>query len=144
MSSAKLLSLDTVITASGKYLDRAKSPELTDEVKSNIEDLITRVSSLLSELGIKQVTVSSGFRPSAVNAGVKGAAKKSGHMIGKCLDLLDDKQQSLGKLVASKPELLRKYGLFLEDLSATKGQNSNWVHLDTIQRADRSSRTFKP
>lgn len=143
MSSAKL-TLNDVVTASGRYPDRAKSSELTDEVKSNINDLITRVNALLSDLGIKQVSVSSGFRPSAVNAATKGAAKKSGHMVGKCVDLVDDKEQSLGKLITSKPELLRKYGLFLEDLAATKGQNSNWAHLDTIERKDRPSRTFKP
>lgn len=144
MSSVKLLSLNDVVTASGRYPERAKSPELTDDVKSNINDLIDKVLSLLLDLGIKQVSVSSGFRPSAVNAATKGAAKKSGHMAGKCVDIVDDKDQTLGKLIASKPELLRKYGLFLEDLASTKGQNSNWAHLDTIERKDRPSRTFKP
>lgn len=138
MSSTKLLSLDTVITASGRYPDRAKSPELTDEVKSNINDLITRVNTLLIELGVKQVTVSSGFRPSAVNAGVKGAAKKSNHLIGKALDLYDPKGE-LDKLFMSNLKTLEKHGLYLEHPDATVG----WAHLQSVTPRS-GNRVFKP
>ena len=144
MSSTKLLSLDNVVTASGKYPDRAKSLELTDEVKSNINDLITRVNALLTELDIKQVSVSSGFRPTSVNAGIANAAKKSLHTQGKAVDLLDDKEQKLANLIVESPNLLKKHGLWIEDPAATKGQNTNWVHLDCGIRKDRPSRMFKP
>lgn len=144
MSSTKLLTLNDVVTASNKYPDRAKSPELTDEVKSNINDLITRVNALLTELGVKQVTVSSGFRPSAVNAAIANAAKKSLHTQGKAVDLLDDKAQTLANLIAKSPNLLKKHDLWIEDPSATKGQSTNWVHLDCGVRKDRPSRSFKP
>lgn len=144
MSSTKLLTLENIITASGRYPERTKSSELTEEVKSNINNLATRVNALLSELGIKHVSVSSGFRPSAVNASIANAAKKSLHTQGKAVDLLDDKDQSLAKLIASSPNLLKKHDLWLEDPAATKGQNTNWVHLDNGVRKDRPSRTFKP
>lgn len=139
-----MISLSDYLTASGEYPEREKSPEVTPEVIANAEKLLKAVNSLLAELNIKFAKVSSGFRPAAVNAGIGNAAKKSSHMTGKAIDLLDDKAQSLAKLLASKPELLRKYGLFLEDPESTKGQNSNWCHVDIADRPDRPSRIFKP
>ena len=139
-----MISLSDYLTASGAYPEREKSPEVTPEVIANAEKLLKAVNSLLTELNIKFAKVSSGFRPSSVNAGIANAAKKSSHMTGKAIDLLDDKSQSLAKLFASKPELLRKYGLFLEDPESTKGKNSNWCHTDIADRPDRPSRIFKP
>lgn len=143
MSSVKL-TLNDVVTASGRYPDRANSLELTDEVKSSINDLITRVNALLTELGINQVSVTSGFRPTTVNATIANAAKKSLHTQGKAVDLLDDASQKLANLLVKSPNLLKKHGLWIEDPAATKGQNTNWVHLDCGVRKDRPSRMFKP
>lgn len=134
-----------IITSSGRYIERAKSPELTDEVKANMDELRTCVNELLEELGWdKDPDTTSGFRPSAVNAGVAGAAKKSAHMQGLALDLMDDKAQTLAKKIQSRPDLLKKYGLWLENPEYTKGSNTNWVHLDKKERKDRPSRVFNP
>ena len=84
------------------------------------------------------VRVSSGFRPASTNAKV-GGAKRSGHLRGLAIDLSDPDGQ-LDTLLAANPQLLRKYGLFLEDPRATVG----WAHLDQIPRPDRKSRTFIP
>jgi Peptidase M15 len=130
------------LTASGSYPEREKHNEVN---LANAERIVATVNALLKELGwTKPVKVSSGFRPAAVNAGIANAAKKSLHTQCLAIDLLDDKLQTLAKLCASKPELLRKYGLFLEDPSATIGKNSNWTHLDLASRSDRPSRIFKP
>jgi uncharacterized protein YcbK (DUF882 family) len=139
-----MIQLNDLLTSSGSYPDRAKSKELTKEVLDNAKTLLEKVNSLLKDLGITNVKLSSGFRPSSVNASIANAAKKSAHMICKALDIIDDKDQTIGKLVSSKPELLRKYGLFIEDLGSTKGKNTNWVHLDIVDRKDRPSRSFKP
>jgi len=142
--SKEIITLQDLITSSGSYNDRYSSPELTNELKDNGILLINKVNQLLTDLNINKVKVSSGFRPSNVNAKVPNSTKKSAHMTCRAVDLMDDKQQSLGLLIASKPDLLRKYGLFMEDLNSTKGKYTNWVHLDYVDRPDRPSRIFKP
>lgn len=132
-----MLILEDLVTASGKYPERFKSPELTLEVIDNGMALLDKVNALLSDLGIQNVKVSSGFRPSAVNAGIPNAAKKSSHMICKAIDL-EDPDGKLDKLIESRPDLLRKYGLFQENPVSTK----NWAHLDCADRPDRPSRQF--
>lgn len=138
----RMISLNDWITSSGSYPERAKSKELTQEVKDNAELLIAKVNTLLEDLGIKSVKISSGFRPSAANAAA-GGAKKSGHLGGFALDIQDDKDQTIGKLILKNHEMLKTHGLWLEDLGSTKG-NSNWVHLDRTKRSDRKINTFKP
>ena len=137
-----MLTLKDYLTASGSYPDREKHPEVN---KVNAERLITAVNAFLKDIGhVAPVTVSSGFRPAAVNSGIANAAKKSLHMECLAIDMLDDKNQTLAKLCASKPEVMRKYGLFLEDPASTIGKSQNWTHLDLGTRADRPSRVFKP
>lgn len=133
------------ITSTGRFPERQNSKDLTKTVRENADILIQKVNGFLKELGWNQnISLSSGFRPSDVNSQVKNAAKASAHMIGKALDILDDKDQTLAKLVESHPDLLRKYGLMMEDKSSTVGDNTNWVHLDYVDRPDRPSRVFKP
>lgn len=139
-----MITLQDLLTSSGTYPDRAKSKELTPELLDNGNKLLTKVNGLLTEMGIKNVKLSSGFRPSDVNAKTPGSAKKSAHMRCDALDIIDDKGQTLGKLIAGRPDLLKKYELMIEDLGSTKGKNTNWVHLDQVDRTDRPSRSFKP
>lgn len=137
-----MLNLYNYLTASNKYPARANHPEVTEELTNNAVTLLDKVINLLQELGVDpdQKDVSSGFRPSEVNAAIKNTAKKSLHMTGFAIDI-KDADGSLGKLIASRPDLLRKYGLFIEDLKHTKG----WVHLDMSKtRSDRPSRSFIP
>jgi uncharacterized protein YcbK (DUF882 family) len=130
-----------VITASGSYPERLKSKELTQEVTDNIDKLIIPVNNLLAELGIKSVKISSGFRPSAINAAVANAAKKSAHQSGEAVDIIDDKGQSLAKKITLK--LLEKYDLYMEDPAYTIGKNTNWVHLST-RKTRSGKRIFIP
>lgn len=126
------------LTASSKYPERYNHSELTPELLENADELIEAVNSFLLEIGVDDLSVSSGFRPKAVNAATKGASTTSQHMICRAVDLVD-KDGSLSKKCAAHPDLLRKYGLFLENPVQTKG----WCHLDKSRtRADRPSRVF--
>lgn len=137
------ITLRDYLTASGRYPDREFHPEVND---ANAARLLSAVRCLLQDIGYTApVNVSSGFRPSAVNAAIGNASKKSLHTQCLAIDLLDDKNQSLGKRIAERPDVLRLYGLFIEDLESTRGTRTNWVHLDlSPTRADRPSRSFKP
>ena len=135
-----LISYEDYVTASGKYKERLTHPELTDEVKQNIKEFLPVLNAFLKDLGVQRVQVTSGFRPSSVNAAIPNAAKKSNHMLGKACDIFDP-GNTLNRLVLSHPELLKKHALWLED----SGSTPNWCHLDnSTARADRDVRSFKP
>lgn len=140
----EIITLENYVSANGRYLNRKTSQEWTTETENNARKLLSVVNALLQELGIKIADVTSGFRPSAVNKNIPNASKKSLHQQGLAVDILDDKDQTLAKLIQSKPELLKKYNLWLEDPQFTKGKNTNWVHLDLGNRTDRPIRVFKP
>lgn len=138
----KLQPMKNIITLPMYWMGRdiAYPNDLTDEIKQNAAQLLQQINLLLTELNISKVKVSSGWRPPAINAKIANAAKASLHQIGKACDIKDNDNQDLGKLIASKPELLKKFNLWQEDLESTKG----WTHLDIGTRVDRPSRMFKP
>lgn len=136
------ITLKDYLTASGKYPERENHVELTAEKIENAYKLLTAVNAFLADLGVNNVTVSSGFRPSAANSAA-GGAKLSYHCKALAIDLLDDKKQTLAKKITS--EMLRKHGLFMEDEKYTVGKNTNWVHLQlSSEMRDRPSRKFIP
>lgn len=144
-----MISYEDYITASNSYPDRLKSSELTDELKNNANSLLSKINKLLNDLHLTNNKVTSGFRPSEVNAGIGNAAKKSLHMTCNAIDLMDDKNQTIAKLIESKeksnPGFLKSYGLWLETPDATKGKYTNWCHLDqSTIRSDRPIRIFIP
>jgi type IV secretory pathway VirD2 relaxase len=136
-----LISLNDILTSSGRYPERLDSQELTEIVKANAEILKTRVNKALEYVGVLEADVSSGFRPSSVNAGVPNAAKKSAHMTCEALDLVDDDKQTLCKLFTR--EVLEKFDLYREDSDFTKGKNTNWCHLQT-RKTGSGRRIFTP
>lgn len=130
-----IISLDQAITASGRYKDRLTNKECTQEVKDNLTILLSKINALLTELGIKHVDITSGFRPSEVNIKTPGAAKKSYHQKGMAIDIATHEVYNLLK---AKPELLKKYSLWMEsELDAP-----TWTHLDMGTRSDRPLRIF--
>lgn len=137
VNMSDILTLNDYLTSSNRYPERLKSPELNDTIKANATELLKRVNALLAELGITEASISSGFRPSSVNSAIPNAAKKSAHMTGEALDIVDDKSQSLCK--ACTKELLIKHGLYREDSDYTKG----WCHLQTRVTGS-GNRVFKP
>jgi Peptidase M15 len=134
-----MISLVDYLTASGKYPDREHHKEVTPTVINNAILLLAKVNPFLAELGIKSVIVSSGFRPSTVNASLPNSAKKSLHMIGSAIDIVDP-DGSLDALLERNDVLKKKYGLWQEDPNATKG----WAHLDNKPRGMRPKNTFIP
>lgn len=141
--------LNDYLTASGAYPERAKHPELTSELLDNANRYLSKMQELFEGLGldIKKYKFSSGFRPTDVNSKVPNAAKKSLHSVCLAGDFLDDKAQSLAKLMQTpKAVALRlKLGIFLEAPSNTVGKVTNWCHLDiSPTRSPRPSMEFLP
>lgn len=131
-----MITLNDAITASNKYPDRLTNTECTDKVKDNLTELLKKVNDLLTELAITHVTISSGFRPSEVNGATKGSAKHSLHMSG---DAIDIQGHIVYDAVEKSPDLLKKYGLWMED----KHDATTWTHLDQGTRSDRPIRIFR-
>jgi len=123
-----------------KGRDKQYPEEWTPEVQANAIKLLDIVNKFLTELGIDEVEVTSGFRPAAINASLPNSAKRSYHMTGLAVDLSDNKTQDLARLIKSRPDLLKKYSLWLESPDATK----YWCHIDLGVRTDRASRVFIP
>lgn len=122
-----IISLDDLITSSGKYKDRAKSPELIQAKKNAGIELLKKVNALLQELGITHALVSSGFRTSASNANTKGAAAHSHHMDCRAIDLVDS-DGKLDELFSKNIPVLIKHELYLESPKSTNG----WSHLQDV------------
>jgi|GEM_PF-5000317 len=135
------LTAENVITSSGRYKDRADSLELTEQIRQNIDALVNKVNDLLNELGIERADVTSGFRTQSSNAATKNAAKKSNHMNGDAVDIMDDKDQTLAAKITK--DLLIKHDLFMESPKHTKGARTNWVHLQTTKTRS-GNRIFIP
>lgn len=136
----RVLTVEDVLTSSGKYPERATHPEVTDEVRENIRILLESVNPLLEDMGIDDPSISSGFRTVAVNASLANSAKKSLHCQGLAVDL-EDVDRTKAKAIFNSPHLLSKYELWLEHPDFTEG----WVHLDkSTLRAARALRVFKP
>ena len=133
------ITLKDYLTASGKYPSRETHPEVTPEIKAAAEKLLIKVNALLDDLGIEKRKVSSGFRPSAVNAATPNAAKKSLHMTGHAVDL-EDPTGEIDAKIEARDDLKKKYGLWQESPAATK----NWAHLDDKDRGPRPKNTFIP
>jgi len=116
--------------------DRVYARELTDEIRSNVKILISKVNELIRlmakdgiELETNPITKSglnSGWRPPAVNARTKNAAVRSNHMTGKAVDLYDPEGE-IDEWCIANLDALKRLGLYMEHPSATKG----WCHLQS-------------
>lgn len=105
--------------------------DFNDEIKQNIIILLERINPFLNELKITTCSVTSGWRPPSVNANTQGASKKSSHQSGQAVDILDDKDKKLAKMILDNKELLEKYNLYMENPDFTNGKYTNWVHLQS-------------
>lgn len=122
--------------------------ELTKEMQENATVLLEKVNGMLNYMKVKEEfwenlpkKVSSGWRPKAVNTKA-GGGKKSAHLDCRAIDIVDDKEQSLCMELQRYPEVLEKFGLYMEDPKYTKGKFTNWTHLQT--RPTKSGRIFRP
>lgn len=118
--------------------DRKYMDELTMEVVKNAWEVVRRVNKLAVIAGWKDLIVSSGWRPAAVNKTIKGAALKSKHMTGQAIDLADP-SGDIGRWCIDNQNALEQVGLWLENPASTP----TWCHLQIV--APRSgNRVFQP
>jgi len=136
-----------MITLSEFYMgrDKAFASELTEEIRTNAAETVRRINAFLdlfythNPKAYKR-TVNSGWRPPAVNARTKKAAKKSKHMMCLACDLSDD-DELLDKwcMSANGRKAMETIGLWLEHPSATP----RWCHLQTVP-PNSGNRVFYP
>lgn len=113
--------------------DRTYKSVLTDEIVNNALETVKRANLVLDAFYTANPKahrrgVNSGWRPPAVNAGVRGAALKSKHMTGEAVDLGDDDGALDAWLMTPEGQaVLAKVGLWMEHPSATP----RWCHLQT-------------
>ena len=118
-------------------MGRDKDYPLDAEMQANLQKLLTAVNLFRKHYG-KPMTVSSGYRPAAINAKVKGAAKKSNHM--RCLAVdFKDTDGLIDKFCMDNLHILEACGLWLEHPEATP----NWCHLQCVPPKS-GNRVFKP
>lgn len=134
-----MITLKDYLTANGAYPEREHHKELTPELLDNAKKLLEVVNKLLTDLNITQVIVSSGFRPSDVNASLPNSAKKSLHMTCQAIDIADP-DGSLDELLDESDVLLKRYKLWQESPTSTKG----WAHVDMHDRGPRKKNVFLP
>lgn len=132
-----------MITISDYFMGRDKThaDELTDELRENAQETVTRVNGLLllaKEEGVEPGPVDSGWRPKAVNDKTSHAAPHSEHLVCKACDLHDTKDRDFARwclrntaplcLQSGQPDLLAEIGLWMESPQWTP----DWVHLQTV------------
>jgi hypothetical protein len=128
-SPAGLTAADPAITLADYYMgrDRLYTDELTPELVSNAHQMVACANELLQRAGLRRA-VNSGWRPAAVNATVRNAARQSKHMLCLAIDIEDD-DGALDAWCMAHPEVLEVLGLWLEHPSATP----SWCHVQIVQ-----------
>jgi Peptidase M15 len=120
-----------------EYFSRNKKPipatDIVPEHVLNAKVLFDKVNALWvayeKQNGNLPLIVSSGYRTKAINASIKGSAKRSHHMMGNAVDI-QDRQRILQRWLKTPAGLkaLEDNGLYVEDFKYTK----TWVHLQTV------------
>lgn len=122
--------------------DLSFAADLTEEIRQNAEQTVTKVNLLLFiavKAGVPLIStnknnlVNSGWRPPAINAATPGAAPLSRHMTGQAVDV-SDPESSLAFWCLANPAELEALGIWQENPAYTVG----WCHLQTV--APRSGR----
>lgn len=128
-----------MITPEDYYMgrDQLYPDELTDELEENAKVTVDRANDLLERAGMQR-GVNSGWRPAAVNAGIKNAAKKSKHMQCLAIDINDD-DGTLDAWCMKNLDVLEEIGLWLEHPSATP----RWCHVQIVPPRS-GNRVFYP
>lgn len=107
--------------------DKTHAADLTEAIRANADITVDRINKLLHVARWSDARVSSGWRPPSVNAGVKGAAKRSKHMTGEACDIADPKGD-LGRWCLGNLKELERQRLWLEHPTKTP----TWVHLQIV------------
>ena len=108
------------------YLMGRESPELTDDIRTHISQLLPKVNRLMEEFG-EERGVNSGWRTPSMQMKINPKAPKSKHTTGDAIDL-EDKDGKLKEWCVDNQDLLEECELYMEHPSATP----TWVHLQQI------------
>ena len=147
-----MLTVDDVLTSSGKYPERAKLA--TREIRFNAQALVEKINKVITsyENGhskTENIELSSGFRPPLVNAATPGASETSWHMTGHAVDI-EDPAGNLALFCSLETSLLEHFGLYLEDPRWTRKIRQSdgtwrhrWVHLQD-KAPPSGRRVFRP
>lgn len=111
-----------MITRKEVLMGRDKDHPLTEVQENNLGRLLAALNIVRRAYG-KPLTVSSGYRPAAVNAAV-GGAKRSAHMTCEACDF-SDPDKKFAEWCQANVDVLIRAGLYLESPAHTPG----WVHL---------------
>lgn len=113
------------VTVDEFLMGRDKQAPLTPEMEQNMEKLLIAVN-LIRDLYGKPLTITSGYRPAAINAAA-GGSKKSNHMSCLAVDFAD-KDRKLTNWCLKNLDILAEAGLYMESpLDAP-----SWVHLQVV------------
>lgn len=126
-----------MITRDEVLMGRDKQFPLSQEQEDNLANLLIALNKFRAIYG-KPMKVSSGYRPAAINATVKGAAKMSAHTSCEACDFVD-KDGLLDEWCLDNIKVLEECGLYLESPQHTVG----WCHL-AIRRPKSGNRIFIP
>ena len=125
--------------------DRSYPNELTNEIRANAAETVRRANLLIVKYqkatgDLRPRGVSSGWRPTAVNARTPGAAKGSNHMMARAIDITDaSKAMKAWLMTPAGQQALIECELWMEHPSATP----TWVHVQIIPPRS-GNRVFTP
>jgi hypothetical protein len=125
------------LTSAAYFKDKASLVPMG--TRFNASNLLSAVRCLLCEIGWKgNVIVTSGYRELEHNLEI-GGKPHSLHMVGKAIDLADPGHWII-RSILKQPDLLKKYGLWMESPAHTPKH----IHLDMGKRPEREIRVFNP
>jgi hypothetical protein len=110
----------------GQHGAAAAPGELTDDIRANADDLLSRVNDLLAQFG-EDRGLRSGWRPAGYNARTPGAATHSKHMTGQAVDIVDN-DGSLDAWCLANEQTLVDLELWCEVPDATP----SWTHFQSV------------
>lgn len=117
--------------------DKLFASDYTQQISDNLDVLLEKLNVIRAAYG-QPISVSSGWRPLAVNQSTANASKNSNHLTGLAADL-KDMDGRLWDWCLQNLDLLTASGLYLED----KRWTSTWVHMQCVAPSSKK-RIFIP
>lgn len=118
-------------------MSRDKQYPLSDALEVNLAKLLVALNKFREAYG-HPMTVTSGYRPAAINAATPGAASHSNHVVCLACDF-HDPDGALDQWCLDRPDVLEMAGLWQESPASTPG----WCHLQAVPPRS-GLRVFKP
>lgn len=115
-----------ILTSSGKFPFRPKRWPPNAFQVGNAGELALRLNRMQVSYG-KQLVLSSGYRPKAVNDKTPGASPDSWHLDCAAADVEDPKGE-LANWVHDEEALMAHFGLWMEQTHHADGSPRGWVH----------------